>query len=499
MRLSLLLREAGLPPASGVDPEITDIVSDSRRVHAGALFVCIRGLHSDGHAYLAQAADSGAAAAVAAHDWRGSTSLPLARSSDTRAALARLWDAFLGHPAEGMRLIAVTGTNGKTSVSYMLRAILSANLCRTGLIGTVSCFSGARRIEAPSDDPLANMTTPDPAQLYRLLAEMRADGVDSVVLEASSHALALGRLAPLRFAAGIFTNLTPEHIDFHGRMEDYLAAKMRLFPACLLGIVNGDDPHADAIRSACPGRAVTCSRHKEADYTAREVILHGTDGVSYLLDSRAARFRIRSPIPGDFTVENSLLAAACALELGVSPITVQDALFSLRGIDGRIERVELGGDYPFSVFIDYAHTPDALDKLLRTARAFRRPGERIVLLFGCGGDRDPSKRKPMGRIAAELADFVIVTADNSRSEPTDAIIAEILRGMDRERPHTVIADRAEAIAWAIETARPGDIILLAGKGHERYEISAAGRRPFDERRLAAEAAAAYWGGERRKK
>lgn len=498
MRLSQLLREAGLPPASGNDPEICDIVSDSRRAHPGALFVCIRGLHADGHRYLAQAEASGVEAAVVVHDWQGSTSIPLARSVDTRAALARLWDAFLGHPAEGMRLIAVTGTNGKTSVTHMLRAMLSAGLCRTGMIGTVSCFSGDRRIEALSDEPLANMTTPDPAQLYRLLAEMRADGVDTVLLEATSHALALGKLAPLRFAAGIFTNLTPEHMDFHGTMDHYLASKRKLFPSCTIGVVNADDPHAEAILAACPGRTVTCSRRDTADYSARDICLLGRDGVEYLIDHRRARFRVRSRIPGDFTVENSLLAAACALELGLSPLAVQDALLALRGIDGRMERVDLGRELPFAVFIDYAHTPDALEKLLRTARAFRRDGERIVLLFGCGGDRDPSKRKPMGRIASEMADFVIVTADNSRSEQPAAIMDEILRGMDREKPHVAIEDRAEAIAWAVRNARAGDIILLAGKGHERYEINSAGRHPFDERKIAA-AAALHWQEKRRTK
>ena len=492
MRLLQLLREAGIPFAPGNDPEINDIVSDSRRAHPGSLFVAIRGLHADGHAYLDEAARAGAVAAVVADDWSGEASLPLARAADTRAALACLWDAFLDHPAAGMRLIAVTGTNGKTSVSWMLRAIFSAALCRTGLIGTVSCWSGERRLASENEDPLANMTTPDPAELYRMLAEMRNDGVEVVILEASSHALALRKLAPLHFAAGIFTNLTPEHLDFHGTMQDYLAAKLLLFPACDVAIVNRDDPHWTAVAGAGARRVFTCSQRGGGDYRALEIESRGIDGIAYLLDAHRARFRVQSPIPGRFTVENSLLASACALELGVSPLAVQDALTRLRGVAGRLERVSLGA-MPFAVFIDYAHTPDALENLLRTARAFRRNRERIVLLFGCGGDRDPMKRKPMGRIATEMADFVIITTDNARSEPPRDIIADILRGVDREKPYIVIERRADAIAYAIRTARPGDIILLAGKGHERYEIDAQGRHPFDERRVVAEAVQRYWG------
>ncbi len=494
MRLSMLLREAGLPASPGNDPEINDITSDSRRAHPGSLFVAIRGLHTDGHTYLGDAAQAGAVAAIIADSWTGETPLPALRTADTRTALACLWDAWYGHPARSMRLVAVTGTNGKTSVSTMLAAICRAALCRTGLIGTVGCFVGDRQLDTAGGDPLANMTTPDPAELYRILAALRDDGADTVILEASSHALALGKLTPLHFAAGIYTNLTPEHLDFHGTMADYLTAKLRLFPACDVAVVNRDDPHWAAVAASCPGRVCTCSAHGEADVRALEINSLGADGMAYLLTAPHARFRIRTPIPGQFTVSNSLLAAACALELGISPIAVQDALAQLRGVEGRLERVPLSG-LPFAVFIDYAHTPDALENLLRTVRSFRRPGERIVLLFGCGGDRDPAKRKPMGRIATELADFTIVTSDNPRTEPPGDIIAQILRGVDREKPHTVIPDRAEAIDYAIRTARPGDILLLAGKGHERYALDADGRHPFDERELVTRAARRRFGGE----
>jgi len=490
MRLSDLLHDAGLPALPGTDPEINDIVSDSRRAGPGALFVAMRGTRCDGHAYLGEAAAAGAAAAVIAADWAGELPLPAIRTPDPRAALACLWDAYYRHPAAKMRLIAVTGTNGKTSVSTMLEAIFRAALCRTGLIGTLGCRSSGRVIAAENDDPLANMTTPDPAALYRVLAQMRDDGADTVIMEASSHALALGKLVPLHFAAGVFTNLTPEHLDFHGTMVDYLAAKQRLFSACETAILNRDDPHWAAMASACTGRVLTCAQRTAADFTACEIADRGTQGIEYLLKAEQVRFRVHAPIPGRFTVENTLLAAACASALGISPLAIQDALAGLAGVEGRLERVPLPG-MPFSVFIDYAHTPDALQNLLHTARSFRTDGERIVLLFGCGGDRDPTKRKPMGRIASELADFVIVTSDNARSEVPARIIADILRGIDREKPYAVIESRAEAIAYAIRQAREGDIILLAGKGHERYEIAANGRRPFDERILVRQAAEAY--------
>lgn len=267
---------------------------------------------------------------------------------------------------------------------------------------------------------------------------------------------------------------------------------MKLFPSCDVAIINRDDEYWAAVADAGAARVRTCAQRHEADYRACEVVSHGVDGMAYLLESANVRFRVRSPIPGRFTVENTLLASACALELGISPIAIQDALVRLSGIAGRMERLPLE-DVPFAVFIDYAHTPDALENLLKTARGFRQDRERIVLLFGCGGDRDPTKRKPMGRIATEMADFVIITSDNARSEPPGKIIADILRGVDREKPYLVIEKRAEAIDYVIRTARPHDIILLAGKGHEMYELDAGGRHPFDERKLVEGAVRRHWG------
>lgn len=487
--------------------EITDIASDSRRVKKGSLFVCIKGTRMDGHDYIGDAIEKGASVILAeetADIDKGLFSLECApillRTENTRSALAFLWDTWYDHPASDMKLIAVTGTNGKTSVTYMLREIFSASLYKTGLIGTVVCYSGENRLSIRSEDEKANMTTPDPKELFEMLSVMRRDGATHVFIEATSHALALDKLAPLHFAAAVFTNLTPDHLDFHGTIEKYLEAKKKLFLMTDIAIINGDDPSGKAIAefardNGCKNVRI-CSESESlmGDYVATNVRGLGEDGIEYILSSVCSVFKIRSPIPGSFTVMNTLEAAATALLLGIDCRSVQDALRHMGGIDGRFERIKLCAGAEFSVFIDYAHTPDALKNLLLTARGFRKRGQRIVLLFGCGGDRDKSKRSVMGRIASTLADFVIITSDNSRSEDPRDIISDITVGFDFTRACAqIIENREEAIYYAIKNALRGDIILLAGKGHEEYEIDRRGKHPFSERRIAREAAERYYG------
>lgn len=475
------------------DPEITGIASDSRRVRAGDLFVCIRGLHEDGHAFLRDAVKAGAAAVITEAGCSCvSEGVPHIIAPSTRSALAKLYHAWYGRPGDRLRLIAVTGTNGKTTVSFMLRAIWETSMEKCGLIGTVHCYSGGRLLRSRTVDSLANMTTPDPEDLYRLLAEMERDGAETVILEATSHALALGKLDALHFDAAVFTNLTPEHLDFHGDMEHYYAAKAKLFGMCDLAIINGDDAYGKRLarEAKCPVRLCS-ARTEEVDYAASDVRDAGVEGISYRLLSKNAGIRLHCPIPGTFSVMNSLQAASLALERGKTPTCIQDALGALNGVRGRMERVRLPLGAEYAVFIDYAHTPDALENLLRTARGFCREENRLVVLFGCGGDRDRTKRPLMGRLAAELADFVIVTSDNSRSEEPQAIIEEILGGVTacESADYTVIVDRREAIEYAVSHARRGDVILLAGKGHETYEINQTGRHPFDERAIVEEIAA----------
>ncbi len=495
MRLAELIADADVV-ALRADPEteISAVVSDSRRAVPGCLFLCLRGTRTDGHTHIAEAAARGAAAAVIGEGYEAPPDFPFVRVRDTRAAAARIWNRRFGCPAEGMRVVAVTGTNGKTSTAYMLRAILSAAGSRVGMIGTVRCLCGEEEIPLGgggeiSDTPAA-MTTPDPEYLYGAVARMRAMGADTLVMEASSHALDQRKTDALPVSLAVFTNLSPEHLDYHGTMDAYLRAKARLFEAVPRGIVNADDPAAPALAALCPlCRILRCSAEtgtEGADYRALRVRCEGMDGVGYVLFSERAVFRVRCPVPGRFTVMNSLLAAAAALELGADPAAVREALRTFPGVEGRMERVALPGA-PFTLFLDYAHTPAALESLLRTVRAARRPGERITLLFGCGGDRDPYKRPAMGEIASALADFVIVTSDNSRTEDPERILSHILGGMDREKPYAVIPDRREAIRFAVSGARAGDILLFAGKGHEKYEIGPHGRRPFDEAAIAREA------------
>ena len=474
------------------DMQIHGIASDSRRVEKGDLFVCIRGLREDGHDYL-RAAISAGAVAVVTEEGRGEIPEGPVHITvpDTRAALARLYHAWYGYPGDRLRLIAVTGTNGKTSVSFMLRALWEASLEPCGLIGTVACDSGGRRLQSSSVESLANMTTPDPQDLYRLLAEMARDGVRTVIMETTSHALALGKLDALHFDAAIFTNLTPEHLDFHKTMDAYAAAKAGLFQKTKLGIFNADSPYSEQMMTNATCRCITCTaKDKDADYSATEIETQAQNGVAYRLSSKRTRLRIVCPIAGEFTVMNSMQAAICALALGCSPAAIKTALATMGGIKGRMERVRLGLKADFSVLIDYAHTPDALEKLLLTARDLVQKGGRTVVLFGCGGDRDRTKRAVMGEIAARLADHVIITSDNSRGEDPMEIICQIVSGIPPQKAYTVIPDRAAAIRYAIENAKAGDLILLAGKGHEQYEIVGGERRPFCEGCLVKEAFAA---------
>ncbi len=472
---------------------ICDIVSDSRRVTRGDLFLALRGSRTDGHNFMAEAASRGAAAVILESGRQPPDGIPYAVVPDTRLAAAQIWNNRWGDPTQNMKVVAVTGTNGKTSTSYILRAILRAAGHTVGLIGTVRCLFGDTEIDIGGGGEIADvpaaMTTPDPQYLYGTAARMRDMGADVLILEVSSHALAWRKVDALRINLGIFTNLSGEHLDYHGTMDAYLRAKARLFTLCPRGILNGDDPHTEELMRLAPQCSFTrfsSLENADADVRAVRTKLCGMEGVEYLYYANNAVFRVGCPVPGQFTVDNTLAAITAALYLGVDPITVQEALRTFPGVEGRMERVLLP-DAPFSLFLDYAHTPAALESLLRTVRAARQPQQRITLLFGCGGDRDPAKRPVMGRIASALSDFVILTSDNSRSESPSAILADILRGLDREKPHAVIEDRREAIRYAIQHAAENDILLFVGKGHEKYEINADGMHPFDEAALAREA------------
>lgn len=489
--------------------EVTSITSDSRQIKDGGMFICIRGLHRDGHDYIEAAIENKASVIVVDSKYIESNvniiknKIQYIAVEDTRLASSLFWNNWYEDPTKDMKIVAVTGTNGKTSTTYIIREILRSAGYKTGLIGTVRCLLDDEEIYTGGGSELADfpsaMTTPDPQILLGILRKMKDMGAEAVVMEASSHALALYKIDALKIDVGLFTNLSPEHLDFHGTMDEYFAAKARLFNLTKTGIINGDDEYAQKLLSLCPDCNFTvCSAPgiadgfvaENADVKAEEYRSLGVDGTEYMYKSLEATFRIRCRIPGSFTVYNTMLAACCALKLGVDLVSVQDAIRDMNGIEGRIERIKLDSTVAdFSVFIDYAHTPAALETLLKTARAFRKPGQKITLLFGCGGDRDTTKRSPMGAIASKYADFVIITSDNCRTENPDKIIEQIMEGVDRTKPHIVIQSRRDAIRYAVKNAEPDEIILLAGKGHEKYEIDIYGKHPFDEAEIAREAAA----------
>ena len=495
MRLSELFGRAEISyPREAENIEITNIVTDSRRVREGSAFICINGQRSDGHRYIGEAIQKGARVIVAeqVRD-EGVGGAATVYVENTRRAAALLYNAWYGDPARNMKLVAVTGTNGKTSVTFMLKRIFERAGYRCGLIGTIGCLCGDRELHSENQsDPLANMTTPDPEELYRLLAMMRESGVEYVFMEASSHALALSKLDALCFDVAVFTNFTRDHLDFHGDMEEYFRAKTRLFGICRRAVINIDDSWAEKLIASADCKEIySTSTKRSADFFATEIKLSAKFGAGYLFHSFLGMSEMKIPVAANFFVSNSLQAAAVAAISGIPLDTVRDALASIEAIDGRMERVELGESADITVIIDYAHTPDAIENLLRSIRDVREKGQRIVLLFGCGGERDRSKRREMAQIASRLSDMVIVTSDNSRGESPELIISDILKGIDKEKEYKVIKKRESAIEYAIRYARAGDIIVLAGKGHERYEIDDKGKRPFDEREIVRQAYGKY--------
>lgn len=468
--------------------EFTHIITHTADLGRGVLFVCLRGIRYDSHTLIKIIEEGGAAAVIAEEEaiLPSDIAIPIFRVPNTRRALAFLYSRYYGNPQNELCMIGITGTNGKTSTATVLYSILRSAGYKCALIGTAECLYNDAVYTLPEEsggsNRLRTMTTPDPDILYPMLRTMKDAGITHVVMEVSSHALALDKVTPISFEIGIFTNLSSEHMDFHSDMKNYMLAKAKLFSLCKTGIFNCDNEYAEDLIANATCRPLRAGVVWQGDFRATDIELRGTMGASYSFTAPGVRLRVRITLPGAFSIYNTLLALTAATELGISPIAAADALTSLVHIPGRMERVP-AGDAGFSVFIDYAHTEQALKSLLTTVRSFRKNSERIVLVFGCGGDRDREKRAPMGRVADELADFVIVTSDNPRTENPDAIIADILSGMNAPGKHLVIRSRRRAIEHAILTAMAGDIIILAGKGHETYEITASGVRQFDERKI----------------
>lgn len=475
MNLKDLVRELPLTRLIGpADREIASLCWDSRRAAPGSLFVAVRGFQTDGHAYIPAALERGACALVAEEVPEalpeGVTCVVVENS---RAALAQLAACWYGHPERQLKLIGVTGTNGKTTVTHLVRHILEKNGVACGLIGTNGIRFGQVVRESAR-------TTPESAELYALLREMADAGMACVAMEVSSHSLALDRVLGLHFAAAAFTNLTQDHLDYHKTMEEYRAAKGRLFAQSEQAVLNLDDEAGQyfAQHVECP--VTTYSENKDcADLTAKNIRLFSTH-VEFEAVARSQIARAFLPIPGGFTIYNALAALGCGLSLGIPLADSVPPLRSVQGVKGRVEVVPVPTAY--TVIIDYAHSPDALENVLSTARDFT-PG-RLICLFGCGGDRDRSKRALMGAAAGELADLVVVTTDNPRTEPPQDIIRDILPGLEGMPAQVhVEPDRIAAIRYCLDQGRPGDVIVLAGKGHETYQEIMGARIPLDEREV----------------
>ncbi len=459
------------------DPEleVRDICYDSRAARGDDLFVAIPGFETDGHKYIGAAVKNGASVVLCERKPEVETPYVLVR--DSRLALALVSVVYYKNPASDMKIIGVTGTNGKTTSTMLIKHLLETKLgAKVGLIGTNHNMIGEEIL--PTE-----RTTPESYELQKLLRDMADAGCTHVVMEVSSHSLTLHRVAGLRFAVGLFTNLTQDHLDFHGTMEAYAQAKALLFSQCEKGGVNLDDAYAKTMLDSAKCPMVTWSLEKnEADIVAKDLRL-AADGVKFCALAMGSLARAKLGIPGRFSVYNALTVITCGMLLGLDAETCCDALSDAQGVKGRVEVVPTDGDY--TILIDYAHTPDAMENVLRGMREVTEG--RLVILFGCGGDRDRTKRPIMGRMAAEFADFFVVTSDNPRTEDPDAIVADILEGVHcQKNRYQVIVNRREAIAWVIDNHRPGDVIILAGKGHEDYQIIGKEKFHMDEREIVAE-------------
>ena len=508
MTLRDLLREipgspalASVGDASVGDTRVTAVAYDSRQAGPGSVFVALRGVKADGASFARSALGRGAVAVVSEDAAPEGATRPWIQVADARLALAAMADAFYGHPSHDLTLVGITGTNGKTTTSYLLASIFEAAGVRCGRIGTVGYRIGDREVEAAR-------TTPEAPELQRMLREMITEGCGACVMEVSSHALALRRADCLHFAAAIFTNLTRDHLDFHRDMEEYFRAKRRLaelLPETGLAVTNLDDRRG-AEFAAAARRPVTYAIDAPADVRPGPLAL-SLDGVAFDVRTPRGTLHLRSPLVGRPNAYNILAAAAAAMALDLPFSAIENGVHQLAHVPGRFQVVSGPAD-DVRVVVDYAHTDDALKNLLETARPLA--AGRVITVFGCGGDRDRAKRPLMGAVAARLSDLVIVTSDNPRSEDPEQIINEVKRGIvmpaDRTPPHAArapkstahlaISDRKAAIERAVHDARPGDLVLVAGKGHEKYQVIGDRTLPFDDVEVARAALARRRAGSR---
>lgn len=474
MKLRELLHNVNVIKCSAdLSCEISEIAYDSRKVVPGGLFVAISGFISDGNRFIPMAMEKGAAVVVTAKE--PGEDVPYVLVESDRLALAQISANFYGHPAKKMQVIGVTGTNGKTSVTLLLKHVLEKTRgAKVGLIGTMANMIGEEAV--PSE-----RTTPESMDLQALFAQMVSAGCQYVIMEVSSHAISLERVGSVPFAAAAFTNLTEDHLDFHKTMENYCDTKAELFARCEKAVANADDPWKERICRKANVPVLTTSAKSEADLFATDLQLL-SDGIRFVANYGGEKVAVSLPIPGKFTVYNALSVLALALQLGISLQEAAGALKDAAGVKGRVEVVPTPGK-PYTVLIDYAHTPDGLENVLSSVKDFCKG--RVIAVFGCGGDRDPIKRPIMGKIGTDIAHFSVITSDNPRTEVPMDIIKDILAGVDETKQYTVIENRPAAIHYAMDIARKDDIIVLAGKGHETYQEINGVKHHLDEREVVA--------------
>ena len=479
MQLKQLIKELSLVRVEGsLDREVAGIVYDSRRVTPGMVFVAIPGVHVDGHDFINTAIDRGAAAIICEKNGFSSPRATKIKVPDVREALARASASFYQHPSSKLQVIGVTGTNGKTTVAFMVKQMLEAAGYKTGLLGTVRYEIGDRVIPAAR-------TTPESLEIHQMMAQMLSSGCQACVMEVSSHALEQKRVAGIEFDVQIFTNLTQDHLDYHGTMENYFGAKQKLFTKTANGskkgtvVINIDD--ASGARLATESDVsvkLTYGIRNAASIRATKIEL-AADASRFTMETPGKSFACKLPLIGRHNIYNALAATGASVALGIAPAKIQSVLNKMQAVPGRLESVSVG--QPFAVFVDYAHTDDALHNVLTTLREITKG--RLLVLFGCGGSRDSGKRAKMGRVAAEFADYTYITSDNPRKEKPELIAQQIEEGFRtvKQGDYTVELDRKRAISEIISLAQPGDTVLLAGKGHETYQEFEDTIVPFDDR------------------
>lgn len=477
MKLKELLRGVEVLEATvDLEMEIGAVAYDSRRVEQGGLFVAVSGFAADGNRFIPMALEKGAVCVVTAK--KPQTQVPCVLVDNDRRALALIGCNYYGHPAKAMKMIGITGTNGKTSSTLLLKHILEKTLgVRVGLVGTMANLIGNEVI--PTE-----RTTPESFELQGLFARMRDAGCTHVVMEVSSHAIALERVAGIHFDAAGFTNLTEDHLDFHKTMDCYCDTKAELFRRCDVAVINADDPYAGRMQGAAQCPVLTTSTQGRGSLNAEEIRL-SADGIGFVAQYGGSRVAVELEIPGRFTVYNALTALGLAVGLGIPLGNAARALTDVPGVKGRVEVVPTPGK-DYTVVIDYAHTPDGLENVLNCVRGFCRG--RVISVFGCGGDRDPMKRPIMGHIGVSLADYAIITSDNPRTEEPEAIIRDIVKGIrPDDGSFEVVCDRRKAIRRAMAIGKKDDVIVLAGKGHETYQEICGVKQHLDEREEVAAA------------